>query len=790
MAWARIRFILASLLTGLWLLAAATPVSAFDETAIIKGEADARQLQTELRGLTALPRNFGSSEIVQSERARLSEIRSKAKSLSDGLSGPLNELSTQVGQLGPPPEPGKVEAPAIAIKRSNLNGQLDRLRTLGKQFDLLALEAEQAEARLTELQREQFLQRIFTTERSILDPRLWWDTMAGSTGFAEAVSQRTRAALNIASSKFQPALLLIFPLGMVLLWLVANRILPLVFSRISAPGETAETASQPTALSRLWRAVWASLRLLLAVLLGFILLGMTLAASGYLEGFLEELFTVVGSAVASGIVSGGFLYFVCAPRHPAWRLIAVRDRAAVLLSVFGGLAVFVDAVGIGLSELSSSLSMPVSFVVGQSALTALLLIVLLASTLAIVRREATQNLAGSDTPFFLIWFLRFMPLLWLLVIIAALALIFGFVALAYFVASNLLNTALLVVLLGLLHALAEAFTAALQDARSAPGHLLRRFTSWTDTGISRIALLLRTLADVVLVLIGAIVLLGTWSDVLFDTTTIFTALRDGFSIGNIEVSPGALLIGLSVLVLGVLLTKYITSWLDRRVLAETRFDPGVRNSIQSAAGYAGYAAAGLLALTATGADFSQFALVLGALGVGIGFGLQSIVNNFVSGLILLAERPVRVGDWVALNAGEGIVKKINVRSTEIETFDNCTIIVPNSNLITEAVRNWTHRDTVGRFTVSVSVAHGSDAKAIAKTLLNLAQDHPKVMRHPAPTVHLSRLSPTSLDYDLRGYTQHVFDAVNISSDLRMAITEKLPKKILLLAPPAPPPGRK
>ena len=142
-----------------------------------------------------------------------------------------------------------------------------------------------------------------------------------------------------------------------------------------------------------------------------------------------------------------------------------------------------------------------------------------------------------------------------------------------------------------------------------------------------------------------------------------------------------------------------------------------------------------LALTATGVDFSNLALIAGALGLGIGLGLQSIVNNFVSGLIILAERPIRVGDWVSLPAGEGVVRRINVRSTEIETFDSCSIILPNSLLVTEPVRNWTHNDNMGRFLVAVTVDYDSDAELVRKPP---ARDGhaptTKVLSTPEPTV--------------------------------------------------------
>jgi potassium-dependent mechanosensitive channel len=156
-------------------------------------------------------------------------------------------------------------------------------------------------------------------------------------------------------------------------------------------------------------------------------------------------------------------------------------------------------------------------------------------------------------------------------------------------------------------------------------------------------------------------------------------------------------------------------------------------------------------------------------------------------LILLAERPVRVGDWVVTNAGEGIVKKINVRSTEIETFDNCTIIVPNSNLISEAVRNWTHRDSVGRFGMNLTFIHSSDAEALSKQLMTILQSHPKVMRHPQPLVQLAKISTLGLEFDLRGHIQDVFEAAQVTSDLRLEIAKLLPKNILSSTlPPAKP----
>lgn len=768
-----------------WLLAVVAPASAYDEAVIRQLEAKAVQLQVELRQLTTLPRNTSSREAVQADRSALSDVRAKARDLGREVDGPLAEVTKQVEELGPLPGPGKTDPPAIALKRSTLSGQLDRLQGLRKQMDLMALEAEQAEARVTELQREQFLQRIFSYERSIADPRLWRDMLAGATSFVDIASQRVRASWSTRTVQSQPLSLIIFPAGMLLLWLVTNRILPIIFSHL-LPAAAAKPGEM-TGLAKLWSAVWNGMKFVLFAVLGLGFLRLSLLAAGYLPGSSETIFTAVFNGVASAIISAGLLYVVCAPGRPERRLVAVGEHAARTLPVLAGLASFADETGDNLQQLASSFSLPVSYVVGHSAVIALLLIVFLTFALLLVRGEAAKNLSDAQTPYFLVWILRLMPVTWLLLVIAALALISGFVALSYFVASNLLSSLLIIVAIGIVHALINAFCASLSEPNSGPGQLLRRFTGWSESTISRTALFFRTIADVVLTIIAVIILVGMWTDVLFDTYSIFAAVRDGFSIGSIYVAPVALAIGIAVLVVGVLLTRSIAKWLEYRVLADTQLDPGVRNSIESATSYAGYLLAAILALTATGVDFTNVALIAGALGVGIGLGLQSIVNNFVSGLILLAERPIRVGDWVVTKAGEGVVKKINVRATEIETFDNATIIVPNSNLISDAVMNWTHRDTVGRFNVPLSVAHGTDPKLVQETLLQIAQDHPKVMRHPAPQVHLSRISPLSLDFDLRGYTQHVFDAVHIASDIRIALTQKLPKKMLLIQPP--PPGK-
>jgi small-conductance mechanosensitive channel len=280
----------------------------------------------------------------------------------------------------------------------------------------------------------------------------------------------------------------------------------------------------------------------------------------------------------------------------------------------------------------------------------------------------------------------------------------------------------------------------------------------------------------VLVVVGVPWLMARWTVTWVDFRSVFNGLSSGFKFGNVSIAPGTVLSLFSVFILGILGTRFLSNWLDRRVLRQTELHKGVKDSIHTGINYLGYALAAAFALSSAGVDFSSIALVAGALGVGIGFGLQSIVNNLVSGLILLAERPLRIGDWIVTRTGEGIVRKINVRATEIETFDNGTLIIPNSNLITEPLKNWTHRDTLGRFNVLVNVKIGTDVDLVTKTLEEVAKAHPKVMRYPPPVIRLARFAPQYLEFELGGQVADIFEAGNIASDVRLAIARAFKDK--------------
>ncbi|MGF1501977.1 MAG: DUF3772 domain-containing protein [Paracoccaceae bacterium] len=246
----------------------------------------------------------------------------------------------------------------------------------------------------------------------------------------------------------------------------------------------------------------------------------------------------------------------------------------------------------------------------------------------------------------------------------------------------------------------------------------------------------------------------------------------GFTIGDVTIAPIDFFIFVIVLVVGIILVRRFQALLRRTVLPFTGLDTGGRDAVASGAGHLGIVVVALIAISSTGLDLSNLAIVAGALSVGIGFGLQNIVNNFVSGVILLVERPIKAGDWIELPSGMGYVKSINIRSTMVETFDRAALFVPNSELISSPVINWTHSNLNGRIIVSVGVDYESDPRKVERILLEIGKAHPMLLRRPPPYVLFRGFGADSLNFEIRGILRDVNWLLNVQSDLYFEIARR------------------
>jgi small-conductance mechanosensitive channel len=257
-------------------------------------------------------------------------------------------------------------------------------------------------------------------------------------------------------------------------------------------------------------------------------------------------------------------------------------------------------------------------------------------------------------------------------------------------------------------------------------------------------------------------------------TAIQSVFSYSFKLGNGEVTLNGILQMLVLMVLVLVAERYLRKLLIRRVLTRTHLEPDLQYAVSRFVGYCFIAVGFFFAFKLVHLDLSSLAVIVGGLGIGIGFGLQNIVSNFISGLIILAERPIAIGHRVEVGGVAGQVTKISLRSTVVVTNDNITIIVPNSNFITNPVTNWSYGDPKVRMRLPVGVAYGSDVEKLRRVLLEVAVENPAVLKNPVPMVRFLEFGDSSLNFELAVWTiEMARNPTRFRSDLYFAIERKL-----------------
>lgn len=480
--------------------------------------------------------------------------------------------------------------------------------------------------------------------------------------------------------------------------------------------------------------------------------------------FENLLIRIVQSLVAFVLVYN-LAKLILSPRNFSWRLVPVTNRSAAALFSLALFLFAIRALSYMIAGVREVLDLPLQSSVMQAfietVLVAFVLIIISRLKPLIVGEDPSQP--GKVWPRYLRWPLFFTGLFLLLMSG------FGYIALASFISWQIVTSGALLILV--YFGLISAKSVMQEDVfvSSKLGIYLSDRFGYRPETLNRLGLILGIITHLIVIGVGLSLILLQWGfrsdEVLSGIYQLFTE----FSVGGITVSFVNIFIGLALFAVGYLVTRRFQRWLDGNVLGRGKVEEGVRNSIRKVVGYAGVAVAAMFAVTAAGFDLSNLALVAGALSLGIGFGLQTIVSNFVSGLILLAERPFKTGDWVETTSVTGIVKEISVRATEIETFSRKTVIVPNSELVNAAVGNWNHRNSTGRVDVAIGVAYDHDPQDIMDLLIEIAKEHPKILNMPAPSVEFVDFGASSLDFNLRGFLANIGDGFDVRNELRVAI---------------------
>ncbi len=693
-------------------------------------------------------------------RLQLEELSRQSLNSALAFRTRLGEINSRLEQLGAAPAAGQPPEPDIvAGEREGLVAEKAEINAVIAQAQALSIRISGLIDKIGNMRSELF--RNLLTKRYVLSdalsPQVFSDAQDEYTNLYKAVSSWLSFAFKF---KFQAILAATFvALGLALVLLVGGRRL---FGRVF---EADPSNEDPSYLSRLSVAFWSTLLPTLAVAA---FLGSTIFFFNYynvLRGdiglFLNALATAIGVVFCVNRLTNAALE----PRLPNWRLIPVETGPARWLVRLTTAMAVVISVNTFLSVINDKMGSPLSLTIARS-FGATIIVGVILILMAMLRPFKARD--GSWRP----WpaWLRYTALaLGLFTIVAALL---GYIGLALFVSLQVVvtGTALITAYIGFLSAQAIGEEGAF--ANTTVGRWLSAKSSYEDTALDQLGLVVSVAINVMIVLVFLPLILLMWGFQPGDIQAWAYKLATGINIGSVTISVTGILSGIVVFVIGYFLTRWFQGWLDGSVMARGKVDTGVRNSIRLAVGYAGVALAALVGISAAGIDLSSLALVAGALSLGIGFGLQNVVSNFVSGLILLAERPFKVGDWIVAGDVSGTVKKISVRATEIETFQRQSVILPNSNLINNAVGNWTHRNKLGRIDIKVGVAYGSDVKQVHAVLLEIARSHPMVLKNPEPFVLFSNFGPAALEFEIRVFLADVMNGNIAQNDIRFAVLEK------------------
>lgn len=708
--------------------------------------------------------------------AKLVDVRSELDNLSRAVidSGVafrprLTQINDRLTQIGNPPAEGEPAEPeVVAEERQALTAEKAEINAVIGRAEQLSIGVNNSVNEIATLRRDLFAHML--TRRYTIDYALFGEVADAFQSEGAAVWRTVASWLTfVMQYKLESVLAAcFFALGAAAVLLIGGQRL---LGRLYEPNAA---ITNPTVLGKLSVAFWSTLLKSATVSL---FLGVTWLFFDYFQVLRGD----IGEMMWSLFQVISIVYFVhrlgmaiLSPRLPSWRLIPVVSRAASLLVALSSTMALITGLDYFLSSVYQLRSSPLSLTVGESLLSTILT-GLLVVLIGFIRPFADEH--GKPRPWPR-WAKAVIFLLGALIIVPALM---GYIGFARFVSRQVVITGATLALLGigLLSARAVAEENALVATRFGRG--LRRRLNLDETTLDQLSLAM-SVAIYLLVIFGGIpLILLQWGFQPADIWMGIGRLAEGFMIGSIRFSPIGLAIGLLIFALGYFVTRWFQGWLDGTVMARGKVDVGVRNSIRMMVGYAGYALAALIAVSAAGINLSSLAIVAGALSVGIGFGLQNIVNNFVSGLILLAERPFKVGDWVVAGAVQGTVKKVSVRATEIETFQRQTVIMPNSELINSAVANWTHRNKLGRLDIKVNLAYGMDARRAYEVMMEIARAHPLVLRNPEPQVVFLNFGAAALEMEMRVFLADVLNQNAVQNELRFAIMEVFDREGLEMA---------
>ena len=720
---------------------------------------------------------------IDSLREQTSDVRAAAMAAAAFARNDLADTKKLLAPLEVKPGPEAApESDAVKAERQRLTEQATISEGRVKQGEVVIARADQLLERLTKRRSEVVLQTLLHRDAmplsrevlSKLGPELVASVQSLSSALASWSANGIAALGADTHSLVWLAIWAALTIG--LWWFGRELRRRFGNSHTRAPGNTDRTLA----------VAIDGLGLVLVPILAVWLIGKLLSASqppAPLDALVPQLVAhLVMLLLVFGMTSAAL-----SPIRPEWRVLPFTDASAQRLS---SSIRRLMVVGLTLDFVYFAL---VHSGIGREAVAAVGAL-LLAAIVAVLTLPALGNRAwqaarpeGSDQP-------RMVGGTWWsiarLVLSFAVLSSIGFALAGYATMASHLNgaiseTCLAIGVALLLHRMGADLLETAAAPETPSGRWVRQRLALPPDSEVRGQYLILLLFDTVLVLLLAVAIPMAWDVDMDAILQGFSQLMHGVKVGGVTISLGNIGTAIVAFAVCMLIARLLRSIVRDRVMPTVDAPLPLRQSVDAGLNYAGVMIAILVGVGALGVDFTNLAIVLGALSVGIGLGLQNIANNVISGVILLMERPIKAGDWVVVNGHEGFVRRINIRATEIETFQRTSVIVPNSMFLQSPVINRTYSDTSSRVEIQITVPLATDVTKLDTILREAALGHPRVLRVPTPIVRFVRVGTAGLDFELFVFVAKLEDRLTVANDLNRDLLARLIEEKIIDPRPVP-----
>lgn len=707
-----------------------------------------------------------------------------AEALVASIQPDRTQVQAQLDILGPPPAEGAMaETSIVAQQRNTLNNRKTLLDGQLEHAKAISTGATNLSAQIADMRRSALRTQMALNSGSILAGSFWTPLFnmspqdkARLDSFGEDFVDAWHSAWE-PEWRFGSAVLLVTALAV---WIFASRLLDRLLGWLSIH------ILPEGRLRRSFLACATALVTVFSVGVGaeciFLLFTRHPDAAQTVMDFANEMFilTLFSAAVA------GLGRALLSNKRPSWRLPTIADPIALAMrSLPPMLASFILIFGAA-EQLNNLVGTSVATTIFGNGISSLL--VALTAGYAPLRTNRTRRkmLAAGGQPEARTLIAGLIHLCITVTAIAILvSLLVGYIAMARFLTYELVWVGLILCSLYLLIHLVVDLCDALFSPSTLIGQRIKHSLGLDDRHLAQAATLLSAIGKTVLILLAAVALLnGT-----FGTTTPLSLVSKaidmwgGKGLEKLNIVPAHVMNALIFLAIGIYVLRSARHWLDKDFLPKTMMEPGMRASLVILFSNLGYILIALLTLSTLGIQWNNLAWIVSALSVGIGFGLQEIVKNFISGIILLIERPVKVGDLITISGVEGDIRRINVRATEIQLGDRSTVIVPNSQFISQNVRNATMGNAQGVVTIALTFPLDIDPEAVRNLLLETYRDHESIQETPAPSVSFSQLGPSGIVLSVTGFVSSPRIVASTKSDLLFEMLKRMRASGIVLSSP-------